>query len=45
VDPGIEGDNIKLDHKKRFDWIKLAQDTIKWRALVSTLNAFGFNKK
>jgi hypothetical protein len=41
-------DNIKMDLEKvgggRGDWRKLAQDRDGWRALVSTVNPFGFHK-
>jgi hypothetical protein len=36
-DPGVDGDNIKMDLQEvrwGMDWIELAQDRDRWRALV-----------
>jgi hypothetical protein len=41
-------DNIKMDSHEvrggRRDWMELAQDRDRWRALVSTERTFGFHK-
>ena len=41
VDPDVDGDNIKMDLQEvggAFkDWMELAQDRDRWRALVSTV--------
>jgi hypothetical protein len=41
-------DNIKIDLREMgwggMDWIDLAQDRAQWRALVNTVQNFGFNK-
>jgi len=41
-------DNIKIDLKEfgcgGVDWIDLAQDRVRWRALVSTVMNFRFHK-
>jgi len=42
-------DNIKMDPKKmgidEANWIRLAQDRVQWRAFVSTVKTFGFQKE
>ena len=41
-------DNIKMDLQEvgggRGDWMELAQDRDRWRALVGTVRTFGFHK-
>ena len=41
-------DNIKVDLQEVgsgvMDWIELAQDTDRWRALLNTVMNFGFHK-
>jgi hypothetical protein len=40
-DPDVDGDNIKMDLKEVGggcgDWMELAQDRDRWRALLSTV--------
>jgi len=42
------GYNIKIDLQEvgggRGDWMELAQDRNRWRALVGTVGTFGFHK-
>jgi len=45
---GIWEDNIKMDLQEVgcgcIDWIELAQDRDRWRALVNAVMTFGFHK-
>jgi hypothetical protein len=40
-DPGIDGDNIKMDIQEvgwgEIDWIDLARDRDRWRAVVNAV--------
>jgi hypothetical protein len=40
-DPGVDGDNIEMEHEEVgdgvMDWIELAQDSDRWRALVNAV--------
>jgi hypothetical protein len=42
-------DNIEMDHReigwKGMDWMHLTQDRDHWRAVVSTVMNFAFNKR
>jgi len=43
-DPGVDGDNIKMELEEvglgNMDWIDLAQDSDRWRALVNAVMNF-----
>ena len=43
--PRLDGDNIKMDLEEVemvcVDWMELAQNRDRWRALVSTVKNFG----
>jgi len=40
-DPGVDGENIKMDRQEvgwgGMDWIDLAQERVRWRALVTVV--------